>query len=87
MLSGGTSNGPIKLCHRSFMDNYCLPNQIDKNYWISLIPAIFMTAVVSSYLIIAPEGFSLPNSIAYFRGLVAAIASVLWFFFRKRNEI
>lgn len=58
----------------------------NKNYWISLIPAIFMTAVVTSYLLIAPEGFGLSNSIAYFGGITAAIASVFWFFLRKDNK-
>ncbi len=56
----------------------------NKNYWISLIPAIFMTSVVTSYLLIAPEGFDLSNSIAYLGGITAAIASVLWFFLRKK---
>lgn len=29
----------------------------DKNYWVALIPAMFMTVVVTSYIIAAPEGF------------------------------
>ena len=58
----------------------------NKNFWITLIPAVFMTAVVTSYLLIAPEGFNLPNNIAYFGGTVAAIASALWFFLRKGNK-
>jgi carbon starvation protein CstA len=57
-----------------------------KNFWISLIPAVFMTAVVTSYLLIAPEGFNLPNNIAYLGGITAAIASALWFFFKKGNK-
>ena len=28
-----------------------------KNYWIALIPAMFMTVVVTSYILAAPEGF------------------------------
>ena len=28
-----------------------------RNFWIAVIPAIFMTVVVTSYIIIAPEGF------------------------------
>lgn len=28
-----------------------------KNYWIVLLPAMFMTVVVTSYIVIAPEGF------------------------------
>ena len=33
--------------------------QTGKNYWITLIPALFMTCVCSTYLCIAPEGFGL----------------------------
>ncbi|HRX31881.1 MAG TPA: carbon starvation protein A, partial [Tenuifilaceae bacterium] len=39
-----------------------------KPYWITLIPAIFMTAVVSTYILIAPEGFRLPHTISYVIG-------------------
>ena len=28
-----------------------------KNYWVALIPAMFMTVVVTSYILAAPEGF------------------------------
>ena len=28
-----------------------------KNYWIALVPAMFMTVVVTSYILAAPEGF------------------------------
>ncbi len=41
----------------------------NKLYWITLIPAIFMTAVVSTYLFIAPEGFHLNQTISYILGL------------------
>lgn len=42
-----------------------------KNYWIALLPAIFMTLVVSLYILIAPEGLLMP----YWSGF--AIASVI----------
>lgn len=29
-----------------------------KNFWIAVIPALFMTVVVTSYIICAPEGFA-----------------------------
>lgn len=53
-----------------------------KAYWISFIPAVFMTAVVVSYLFIAPEGFSLPAHISYISGVGAALLSfvfTLWY--------
>jgi carbon starvation protein CstA len=36
-----------------------------KPYWITMIPAAFMTTVVVSYLLLAPEGFQLPFGISY----------------------
>lgn len=42
----------------------------NKLYWVTLIPAIFMTAVVSTYLFIAPEGFHLNQTMSYILGLL-----------------
>jgi len=47
-----------------------------KQYWITLIPAVFMTAVTTTYLAIAPEGFSLPASVSYIIGSVLAAGSL-----------
>ncbi|HPD94581.1 MAG: carbon starvation protein A [Bacteroidales bacterium] len=59
-----------------------------KPYWITLIPAIFMTAVVSTYILIAPEGFRLPHTISYVIGGVSVIASIVGFsFFLKKEKI
>lgn len=49
--------------------SYLIVNR--KNYWIALLPAIFMTLVVSLYILIAPEGLLMP----YWSGF--AIASVI----------
>lgn len=42
-------------------------------YFISLVPAIFMTFVCSSYILIAPEGFSLDSTISF---IVAAVVTI-----------
>jgi carbon starvation protein CstA len=56
-----------------------------KCFWISFLPAVFMTAVVSTHIIIAPEGFRLPLSTGYWAGGVITLAIVLWFgMFLKR---
>jgi carbon starvation protein CstA len=47
--------------------------QEGKNFWITLLPAGFMTVVITSYLLIAPEGFGLPGTIAYGAGLALAL--------------
>lgn len=50
-----------------------------KNYWITLIPALFMTCVCSTYLCIAPEGFGLPHALSYYAGLGCAVVAIIWF--------
>lgn len=49
-------------------------------FWFVLIPATFMTAVVTSYILIAPEGFSLPQNISYIVGVVVALLFMGLFF-------
>lgn len=55
--------------------------QSRKPYWITLVPAVFMTAVTSTYLLFASEGFSLPASIAYPIGIIATLAGLTGFLF------
>lgn len=56
-----------------------------KFYWITLVPSVFMTAVVSTYLMAAPEGFSLPLSTAYAIGLSITLIVIVWFLFFIRK--
>lgn len=51
-----------------------------KFYWITLIPAVFMSAVTSTYLLSAPEGFTLPGTVAYPAGIIIALAALAAFF-------
>jgi carbon starvation protein CstA len=55
-----------------------------KFYLITLIPAIFMTAVTSTYLFIAPETFALKSNLAYLLGLLLTSLSIILFFLRKK---
>ena len=58
-----------------------------KAYWITLIPALFMTSVVSTYIMLAPEGFSLPQTISYVIGLtVTALFFVVFQFYKRRHN-
>ncbi len=50
-----------------------------KFYWITLIPAVFMTAVTSTYLLFAPEGFSLSRENSYPAGAIITLAALVWF--------
>jgi carbon starvation protein CstA len=51
--------------------------QEKKNYWIALIPSVFMTTVVTAYILIAPEGFSLPHEFSISIGISIALALLL----------
>jgi carbon starvation protein CstA len=48
-------------------------------YWITLVPAVFMTMVCSTYLLVAPEGFALPYAAACTGGAVFTVAMLLVF--------
>ena len=41
-----------------------------RNFWITLLPAMFMTVVCTSYILVAPEGFQLPLCVGIVSGLV-----------------
>ncbi len=56
-----------------------------KNYWITLLPALFMTAVITTYLFLAPEGFALDKNISYTVGLTITALSVVIFINFKNN--
>lgn len=60
-----------------------------KNYWVTLIPALFMTCVCSTYILIAPEGLALAPSVAYPLGGCCVIIAVVWFvvWFRKYKKL
>jgi carbon starvation protein CstA len=52
-------------------------------YGISLLPAMFMTAVSVSYILIAPEGFHLSPVISYSAGIAVSIGLSAFFFFKN----
>jgi uncharacterized membrane protein YhaH (DUF805 family) len=50
-----------------------------KFYWIALLPAAFMTVVVTSYIIVAPEGFRAPYPLGIGIGIVTAVVLLALF--------
>ena len=48
-------------------------------YWLALLPSLFMTAVCASYILTAPEGFSLPWLPSVVAGLCVSTASAVAF--------
>lgn len=57
-----------------------------KLYWITLIPALFMTVVITSYLLFAPEGFALPYLVSVTSGGAIALCTAIWFFLWQRKN-
>ncbi len=57
-----------------------------KCYWIAYIPALFMTVVVVSYILVAKEGFRLPQSVGVIAGIVVMVFFGVWFWM-KRNKL
>lgn len=56
-------------------------------FWVSLVPALFMTVVAVSYILIAPEGLSLDPTFSIICGIVvAATLAVLFFILRNKNH-
>ena len=51
-----------------------------KLFWVSLVPAVFMTVVTGSYILTAPEGFSLPLTVSILAGLLFSMSLTLLFF-------
>lgn len=57
-----------------------------RNYWITLLPALFMTAVCSAYIMVAPEGFGLPLYIGYITAAIVCLVFTLLFIRFTRNR-
>ena len=62
--------------------------QEKKPYWITLIPALFMTCVSTTYISMAPEGFGLSPLTGYSIGAMAVVVAIAWFatWMRRRKK-
>ena len=58
-----------------------------KLYWVSLIPALFMTAVCTAYIFVAPEGLKFPVTISQIIGVCFAVAAFIFFWVWKIKRI
>jgi len=60
-----------------------------KFYWITLLPAFFMTSVTITYICVAPEGFQLPAFFGYSIGIASALGLAFFFlvFVFRRNKV
>lgn len=60
----------------------------NKPYVITLLPALFMTGVCSTYLFISKQAFGLQEDLAYYLGILTVIIAMMWFvvWIRKYGE-
>ena len=58
-----------------------------KPFWITLIPALFMTTVCSTYLFISKQAFGLPEEVAYPMGIGCLVIAIVWFVLWYKKEI
>lgn len=60
----------------------------NKPYVITLLPALFMTGVCSTYLFISKQAFGLQEDLAYYLGILTVIIAMVWFvvWIRKCGE-
>lgn len=56
-------------------------------HWIATVPAVFMTAVSITYILVAPEGFKLATSIAYPAGIAVAVGSLVVFLIAVKKKL
>lgn len=61
--------------------------QSKKPFWVSLIPALFMTVVCSTFLLVSPQAFGLSQSISYTGSIIILVIALVWFFAWYRKYI
>ena len=59
----------------------------NKPYWITLIPAIFMTVVCSSFLVVSKNAFGFDITVGYTVGVISFVVACIWFTLWYRKEI
>ena len=57
-----------------------------KPYIITLIPALFMTVVCVTYVIVSPQVLALPLSVGYIAGAACCVVGVAWFAWWKHAK-
>ena len=57
-----------------------------KAYWITLIPALFMTSVCSTFLFVSKQMLHLPGNVGYILGGVCLLVAIVWFSIWYRKE-
>ena len=57
-----------------------------KPYWVTLIPALFMTTVCATFFFVSKQALHLSESVAYPLGGVSLVVAIIWFCIWYRKE-
>lgn len=62
--------------------------QNKKPFFISMIPALFMTVVCSTFLLVSKDAFGLDTSVGYVGSIIVLVAALVWFYawYRKYTK-
>ena len=80
----GWSNQALSVFTLWTMTVYLVRN--NKCYWVTLIPALFMTTVCSTFLFVSKQAFGLPSEVAYPMGIACFLIACVWFVLWYRKE-
>ena len=58
-----------------------------KPYWITLIPALFMTTVCTTFLFVSKQALELPGEIGYPLGVACLVVACIWFAVWYRRNV
>jgi len=60
-----------------------------KPFVITLIPALFMTSVCTTFLFVSKQAFGLPETLSYALGGICLLVAVVWFcvWYRKEKSL
>ena len=61
--------------------------QRKKPFSITLVPALFMTVVCTTFLLVSSQAFALSPTIGYIGGVIALIGALVWFFDWYRKQM
>ena len=55
---------------------------------MTLVPALFMTVVCSTFLLVSPMAFALSEPVAYTGSVIILVVALVWFFawYRKYQK-
>lgn len=62
--------------------------QQKKPFIITLVPALFMTVVCSTFLLVSPQALGLGGTLGYSGSIIILVVALVWFFswFKKRKK-